>query len=211
MEIPLVLRKLTRNKKNYCSRQYKKERQRFYNNLNLKDYTENKVFWKMVKPFLSDKSNSSNKTTLVEDDEIISEDKKVSEICNSYFADTVEQLDVGENIFLLNLTGDSLDPIETIIKGYDLHPSILGIKEHVNKEVFSFSNVSLQEIEFEIKCLNNAKANTHKSIPVKNLKENIDSIGTSLHRIIQQAIENSYFQDKLKLAEISPTTKRGNY
>ena len=38
------------------------------------------------------------------------------------------------------------------IKRYDLHPSILGIKEHVSKEVFSFSNVSLQEVEFEIKC-----------------------------------------------------------
>ena len=85
---------------NYCSRQYKKERKRFYNNLNLKDYTENKVFWKMVKPFLSDKSNSSNKITLVVDDGIISEEKKVSEIINSYFADTVEQLDAGNNIFL---------------------------------------------------------------------------------------------------------------
>ena len=126
-----------KKQKNDCSRQYKKERKRFYNNLNLKDYAENKVFWKMVKPFLSDKSNSSNKITLVEDDEIISEDKKVSEIFNSYFADTVEQLNVGGNIFLLNLTGDSLDPIETIIKRYDLHPSILGIKEHVSKEVFS--------------------------------------------------------------------------
>ena len=82
--------------------------------------------------------------------------------------------------------------------------------------MFSFSNVSLQEVEFEIKCLNNAKANTHKSIPVKNLKENIDIIGTSLHRI-QQAIENSYFPDKLKLAEISShhkkeeTTNKANY
>ena len=144
----------------------------------------------------------------MEDDEIISEDNKVSEIFYSYFADTVEQLDVGENIFLLNLTGDSLDPIETIIKRYDLHPSILGKKEHVSKDVFSFSNVSLQEVEFEIKCLNNAKANTHKSIPVKSVKKNIDIIGTSLHRIIQQAIENSYLPDKVKLAEISPHHKK---
>ena len=49
------------------------------------------------------------------------------------------------------------------------------------------------------------------------MKESIDIIGTSLHRIIQQAIENSYFPDKLKLAEISPhhkkeeTTNKANY
>ena len=92
MEIPLVLRKRTRNKKITVVDNIKKERKRFYNNLNLKDYTENMFFWKMV---LSDKSNSSNKITIVEDDEIISEDKKVSEIFNSYFADTVEQLRCG--------------------------------------------------------------------------------------------------------------------
>ena len=40
------------------------------------------------------------------------------------------------------------------------------------------------------------------------MKGNIDIIGTSLHRIIQQAIENSYFPDKSKLAEISPHHKK---
>ena len=62
-----------------------KERKKFYDNLNLKEFTDNKNFWKTVKPFLSEKTNSSYKITLVEEDKIISEDKQVSEILNCFF------------------------------------------------------------------------------------------------------------------------------
>ena len=36
--------------KNCCSRIYKKERKHFFNNLNLKFVSDNKLFWKTVKP-----------------------------------------------------------------------------------------------------------------------------------------------------------------
>ena len=37
--------------KNFCSRLYKKERKRFFSNFNLSFVTDNKLFWKMIKPF----------------------------------------------------------------------------------------------------------------------------------------------------------------
>ena len=37
---------------NFVSRLYKRERKAYYNNLNSKDVTDNKKFWKTIKPFL---------------------------------------------------------------------------------------------------------------------------------------------------------------
>ena len=46
----------------------------YYSNLNEKDVTDNKMFWKIVEPFFSDKVTSSEKITLTEEDEIIGND-----------------------------------------------------------------------------------------------------------------------------------------
>ena len=40
-----------KKQKNFCSRLYKKERKRYYKNLDLKKITDSKTFWKTTKPF----------------------------------------------------------------------------------------------------------------------------------------------------------------
>ena len=50
--------------RNYCitlSRKYKKD---YYGTLDVKDITDNKKFWKTVKPLFSDKSKSGKTETL---------------------------------------------------------------------------------------------------------------------------------------------------
>ena len=64
---------------NYCNRWYKKERKKYYSNINLQNITENKLFWKTVKPFLTDKGTNINNITLIEKDEIISNDVDVAD------------------------------------------------------------------------------------------------------------------------------------
>ena len=44
-----------KKQRNYCNRLYKREKRNYFNNLNLKEITDNKKFWKAVKPFLSNK------------------------------------------------------------------------------------------------------------------------------------------------------------
>ena len=56
--------------KNYCSRLYKKERRKYYDKFDLKNITDNKKFWKTIKPFLSNKNPLSSKINLVKDNEI---------------------------------------------------------------------------------------------------------------------------------------------
>ena len=55
-----------KKQRNFCSKLYKKERKRFYNNLDITNTTDNKKFWKTVKPLLSDKAKcGSSKINLV--------------------------------------------------------------------------------------------------------------------------------------------------
>ena len=47
----------------------------FYSNLNASILTENRTFWKTIKPFLAEKSKKLSKIALIEDNQVISQDK----------------------------------------------------------------------------------------------------------------------------------------
>ena len=68
-----------KKQRNFCSKLYKKERKKFCNNLDIKDITDKKKFWKTLKPVLSDKGTcGSSKINLVVDDENLFEDKEIA-------------------------------------------------------------------------------------------------------------------------------------
>ena len=77
--------KAYRKQKNFCSRLYKKERKKYYANLDIRNITDNKKFWKTVKPLFSEKAQNVQKITIVKDRNLISKDEDVSEILNDYF------------------------------------------------------------------------------------------------------------------------------
>ena len=58
--------------RNYWVSLLKKAKKNYYDSLNEKDVSDNKPFWKTVKPFLSDKIVSKDQILLVENEEIIS-------------------------------------------------------------------------------------------------------------------------------------------
>ena len=59
--------KAYKKQKNYCSRLYKKERKKFFENLNLSFVVDNEKFWKVVRPFFNEKgSGISNEVVLLE-------------------------------------------------------------------------------------------------------------------------------------------------
>ena len=66
------------SQRNYCVSLLKKTKKN-YSSLNEKDVSDNKTFWKTVKPFLSDRIVSKEQIYLVKNDEIISEDSKIAE------------------------------------------------------------------------------------------------------------------------------------
>ena len=57
--------------RNYCVSLLRKTKKTYYSNLNEKKITDNKTFWKKVKPFPSNKNPSDKKIILIEKDKII--------------------------------------------------------------------------------------------------------------------------------------------
>ena len=53
-----------KQQQNYCSNLLKESKTRHFNNLNVKGVTENKPFWKTIKPFFADKTKISNNIIL---------------------------------------------------------------------------------------------------------------------------------------------------
>ena len=78
------------SQRNYCVSLLKMTKKDYYNSFNEKDVNDNRIFWKTVKPFLSNKKVSKEQILLAENDEIISEDSKIAESLNSFFSNIVK-------------------------------------------------------------------------------------------------------------------------
>ena len=97
--------------------------------------------------------------TLLENDEIVSDDKAVAEIFNDYFANITSSLGIeetGSNA----VSADGIDdPVELAIIKYGLHPSIKRITESFHPfETFEFRPCSPEEIMTQIERLDHKKA-----------------------------------------------------
>ena len=106
-----------RNYKNWCK--YKRQRNQknqktkksFYKNLDEKQVSHNKVFWKKVKPSHCDKGVNSSKITLVEKNSIIVNEKKIANIMNNYFINITKTL----SLKTLNKSQIDIDKFENYI------------------------------------------------------------------------------------------------
>ena len=72
----------------------RKTKKEFYNNLNVKYITENKLFWKTVKPLFTDKTLKDERITLVENNKVISDESKLVDIFGKYFGNIVQNLGI---------------------------------------------------------------------------------------------------------------------
>ena len=72
----------------------RKAKKNYFKNLNVRYVTDNKQFWKTVKPFFSDKVGDNERINLIEEEKVVSEDKEVAKTFqSSYFETLVENLD----------------------------------------------------------------------------------------------------------------------
>ena len=78
----------------------------------------------------------------------------------------------------------------------------------VNPTTFSFSEVNLNDIEYELEHLNPKKASTFHNIPPKHLKQTSDVCGPVLQKLVNDSISKNIFPDDLKLADITPIFKK---
>ena len=201
-----------RKQKNYSSSLYKKERKKFFNKLNPYFVIDNKLFWKAIKPFFSNKESSGSNIKLVEKDEILQDDKKIAEELNNFFKNAVSTIDINENSSIINQNFDDPnfdDPVDRAIEIYKYHPSIILINQKIgNQNKFSSEPVALSDIVKEINDINLNKSSSKDSIPPKMLKISSEATANILQKLLNDSLETGMFPDSLKLADITPVLKK---
>ena len=125
---------LRKNKKQYCA------------NLYQKDVTDNKKFWKTVKPVLSDKIKSNEIITLAGNDKIFTQDIKVADELNSLFSNFVKSLKIPEFSETNPLAEEIANPISESVLKYGKHPSVTAIRNLYIRSHFEFSFVIFDEV-----------------------------------------------------------------
>ena len=70
-----------KRQRNYCVKLLKKESKKdVYNNLNVRKVTDNKLFWKPMKTYFTDKTLKDEKSILVENDKVITAETDLAKI-----------------------------------------------------------------------------------------------------------------------------------
>ena len=77
-----------------------------------------------------------------------------------------------------------------------------------NVDHFLFKEVSISEIEKELRELNSNISTTFGNIPTKILKESRKNCSDTLEKLFNDALKNGYFPGKLKRADIMPVFKK---
>ena len=200
-----------KRQRNLCTSLFRKAKRDYYSNLNPTCVSDNKTFWKTVKPLFSEKVFSSETITLVDKNVIYEEDNKVSEMFNDSFSSVVRNLNIEINCNLLNETEDETDLISRIIKKYESHPGILKIREVCEgTDTLCFEHTAYENLYNEILLLNPSKACPKDSIPPNVIKHHCDIFALKLHIDFNISIDTGIFPTNLKLADITPVHKKGD-
>ena len=199
-------RKAYNKQRNYVASLLRNEKKNFYSSLDTKVVTDNRTFWKTVKPLLSEKVTKHSEINLVEDDKIISRDVQIAKKFSEYFI----------NIPILNMPSNSYkcpdsseqDPILKILDKYKNHRSIKLINAKNNSQVFKFSQIDIEEVKKSFQSLDPKKAAQKDDIKTNLLKKNIDFFAKYTCDDINDSIRSSKFPNQLKQADIVPAHKK---
>ena len=96
-------------------RQNKKD---YFETLDIKSVTDNKMFWKTAAPIFSNKSKTSSKIALSETGNLITNDQKWAEVFNNCFNSIAKELNILIDQNLLNDAPIFDDPIIAAVLKY---------------------------------------------------------------------------------------------
>ena len=147
-----------KKQRNYCVSLMRQSKKQYYGSLNVNHITDNKNFWRVVKPNFSNKILGTNRVILRDGGKIISDTEKVADTFNKFFVNIGKTLKIDKDKQFLVETNDVFDPVLKEIKKYSDHPSILRIKEKMNNSVISFRKVTYEEILNETNSLDTSKS-----------------------------------------------------
>ena len=187
-----------KKQRNFCVNLLRNTKKDYFQKLNLKDLTDNKKFWKIIKPFFS-------KLMLREKDVLITDEKALATLMNKYFVNITANLDLKRDSETLS---DTSTIFSSIFEGFNCHQSIFKIQEAFNTPFnFAFHEISEEEVQQEIWRLGGTKSTPVGDSPAGMLRSTIDIHASILTKIIDLSLRNGCFPDDLKAAEVSPISK----
>ena len=196
--------------RNFCVSLIRKTKLEYFSNLNQKNFTDNKLFWNTIKPFFSDKGATRVKYTLIEDDEIIADDRQMPSVFMNFFSNIVSNLNIPQyedpSVNLQNIN----DPIEKIRKKHKNHLSILAILQQLFGKSFSFQITPKEHIEKEMLSLNETKASQKSDLLTTIIKMNIDMFCEILRPGFYKAMELCQFLSYMKMVNVPPVYEKGS-
>ena len=169
--------------------------------MNVKQGSDNKLFWKSVKPFFSDKGSNSSKITLVEENNIISDEEEIANIMNNYFINVTKTLNLKKQLGLGRSGVNEFENHISIKMIHEKYPEIL-------PESFKFQLVSNNEVKKEVENLDTKNSSTYDFISVTILKQYVNAYLPHLTNSINYSIQHSSFPQELKISEVIPVYKK---
>ena len=83
--------------------------------------TEKRIFWKTVKPFLTDKINKTSRITLIEEERVVSQDHLLAKTFNKYFIN-IPIKNMPKTQEYESFDSSEENPVSVIIKKYQNYP-----------------------------------------------------------------------------------------
>ena len=78
--------------RNYCVALLKKLKKIYFENLNEKDILDNKLFWKTIKPLLSDKVMARDRINLFVKGKLVKAELEIAKVLNKFFSNIAKIL-----------------------------------------------------------------------------------------------------------------------
>ena len=198
--------------RNICVSILRKAKRSYFENLDIKNLSDNRKFWGTIKPLFSNKVRSNDYIILNENDLLIRNEYKIANIFNTFFVNIVPNLGMEIDQQYPSNVSNISDPVEKAIKKYQKHPSISIINKMVssveNEASFSFTCVTVDDISKEIKRLDIKKATQESDIPTKVIKQFPNLFIDFLHKNINSCLTEGTFPNDFKKAVVHPIHKK---
>ena len=72
-----------KKQRNFCVKLLHQTKEKYFSDINVKSISDNKRFWKTIKPFFSNKDLNTKNMMLVEDNKIVHEEEIIANIMNN--------------------------------------------------------------------------------------------------------------------------------
>ena len=160
---------------------------------------------------LSNKFVNIEKITLVDNENIITNDKEIAKVLNDFFSNIIKTLNIPKKDHTDSIVENVRDPILKAILKYRKNTSILAIKRRIKSgPVFTFNHIMEEEVLKEIKNLDAWKASQEDDLPTEIIKENSDIFSNFIYQSFNNMIDVFIFPTSLKLADITSVYKKSS-